>query len=207
MIAPTKQLLASALVAVLLPTLAACGGSDDTAKKSEAKSTSSYPKISGTPATGTTIKGTGYTYKLPTDWQDITSQLKANQPGIDSGGRATPPTDPFTTNLNTLTTPNQVKGETPTKAELSEVATQIKQEIAPLSPSAKRVSTVSVDGVPTVRQEGAASSNGAKFYIAQCWLVTKGSSYGFTFAFPTSTASASRDKLIGSVLSSVKFSS
>lgn len=200
------KLIVSALAVVLLPTLAACGGSDKAeTKKKDSSSASSYPTIDATPAAGTSIKGTGYTYKLPADWQDITSQLKASQPGIDSGGRSTPPTDPFTANLNTLTTPNQVAASTPTKAELAEVAAQIKQEITPLAPSIKQLDPVTVDGVTTVRQEGAASNSGAKFYIEQFWLVAKGSSYGFTFAFPTSTPAAQRDTVTESVLASVKF--
>lgn len=200
---PAAKLLASALVVALVPTLAACGGSDDKDSGS-GSSTASYPKIDAQPATGKSVEGTGYSYKLPNGWEDITSQLKATQPGVDSGGRATPPTDPFTANLNTLTTPNQVQDARPSLDDLKVVAAQIKKEIAPLSPDAKLLSPVSVDGVPTVRQEGPANNSGAKFYLEQYWMVTPGSSYGFTFAFPRSTSSAERDKVVGSVLASVK---
>lgn len=201
------KLVASALATVLLLSVSACGGSDDEKKKSADTSAPSYPKIDARPATGTSLKGTGYTYKLPTGWQDITSQLKATQPGIDSGGRATPPTDPFTANLNTLTTPNQIETSKPTTAQLKQVAAEIKSEIAPLSPTIKQLSPVSVDGVPTLRQEGPASNSGAKFYIEQYWLVTAGSSFGFTFAFPTSASAGDRDKVVESVLASVDLAS
>ncbi|GGF40202.1 hypothetical protein GCM10011519_12340 [Marmoricola endophyticus] len=204
------KLVASALTGLLLATtVSACGGDDskdDKDSKADA-SAPSYPEVKGTPATGDAVKANGYTYRLPKGWTVITSQLKAANPGIDSGGRATEPVSRFMSSINTITSPNEVQAGAPTTAQLKAVATQIRSELVPISPQVKQLSPVSVDGVPTVRQEGRASNETGPFYVMQYWLVSQGSSFGFTFAFPEDSSKADRDKVVTSVLSSVSVAS
>jgi hypothetical protein len=208
--------IAVTAAAVLL--LASCGkSSDSTASGSSSKSSSSSASASDTassptaaPAGGTKMTGTGYTYSLPDGWTDISTDLKASQPGIDTGGRAAPATPPFTANLNTLTTPSDFKG-VPTSSDLDALAKQIKAEVATLSPDAKTLPHIKIDGSPAVHQEGDATSKDAqgkavKFFLVQYFVVHSGKNYGLTFAFPTDSTAGARDKIVQPVLASFKFS-
>ena len=133
--------IAATLLAVLV--LASCGKSSDEPKSgssdvsspsaSASESLSAGPSSTANPSTGKAMAGNGYGYRLPKGWEDITAQLKQNQPGIDTGGRAKPATPPFTANMNTLNTPSKVSGE-PTKDDLDALAAQIKGEVKSLAP-------------------------------------------------------------------------
>ena len=205
--------IAATAFAVLL--LASCGKAADTSSKdsstsaspssSTSESASAAPSSTAAPASGKAMSGTGYTYHLPTAWEDISAQLKSNQPGIDTGGRAKPATPPFTANMNTLTTPSKISGD-PSNADLDALAAQIKGEVATLAPNISTKPRYSIAGAPAVHQEGAANSSGTKFYLVQYFAVYKGNNYGITFAFPTSTSAADREKVVQPVLSSWKWS-
>ena len=205
--------IAATALAVLL--LASCGKTAGDASKNATTSSSpsaaasdpasAAPSSTAAPASGKAMTGTGYSYNLPSAWDDITSQLKSNQPSIDTGGRAKPPTPPFTANMNTLTTPSKISGD-PSNADLDALAAQIKGEVATIAPSIVTKPHFSIAGAPAVHQEGAANSSGTKFYLVQYFAVYKGDNYGITFAFPTSTSAADRDKVVLPVLSSWKWS-
>ncbi len=206
--------IAATALAVLV--LASCGkasngtskaSSSDTASSSS--SASSAPSASSTdtaaPATGRAMTGTGYAYHLPSKWQDITKQLKKTQPGIDTGGRQNPATPPFTANLNTLTTPSQIKG-TATDSDLTALAAQIKKEVATLAPKVQTKPNTAIDGAPAVHQEGAATSGKTKFFLVQYFAIYKGHNFGLTFAFPSKSTASQRNKVVDPVLSSWKWS-
>jgi hypothetical protein len=204
--------IAATLLAVLV--LASCGKSSDEPKSSGSEvsspsasasdSLSAGPSSTAKPSTGKAMAGTGYGYNLPKGWEDITTQLKQNQPGIDTGGRAKPATPPFTANMNTLTTPSKVSGE-PTKDDLDALAIQIKGEVKSLAPTIKTQPHVTIAGAPTVHQEGNANSSGTKFYLVQYFAIHKGDNYGLTFAFPTSVSASDRAKVVQPVLASWKW--
>ena len=205
--------IAVTLLAVLV--LTSCGKSSDEPKtdaskdsspsSSTSESASAGPSATAQPATGKAMKGTGYGYNLPAGWEDITTQLKQNQPGIDTGGRAKPATPPFTANMNTLTTPSRVSGE-PSKADLDALAAQIKGEVASLAPNIETKPHFSIGGAPAVHQEGDANSSGTKFYLVQYFAVYKGNNYGITFAFPKGLSAGEREKFVQPVLASWKWS-
>lgn len=205
--------IAATGLAVLL--LASCGTSSGDASKatttktspsaSPSASASAAPSSTAAPASGKAMTGTGYSYNLPTSWEDISAQLKSNQPGIDTGGRAKPATPPFTANMNTLTTPSKISGN-PSNADLDALAAQIKGEVATLAPKIVTEPRFSIAGAPAVHQEGAANSSGTKFYLVQYFAVYKGNNYGITFAFPSSTSAADRERVVQPVLSSWKWS-
>jgi hypothetical protein len=205
--------IAATLLAVLV--LTSCGkssdqpksgGSDDSSPSSStSESASAGPSSTAQPATGKAMTGTGYGYSLPDGWEDITTQLKQNQPGIDTGGRAKPATPPFTANMNTLTTPSKVSGD-PSKADLDALAAQIKGEVASLAPTIETKPHFSIGGAPAVHQEGNANSSGTKFYLVQYFAIYKGNNYGITFAFPKSTTAGEREKIVQPVLASWKWS-
>lgn len=214
-----------AVAAVAVVVLASCGSASTdektSGKSSTAPSASASASDSGSdsgsstpstgasstakPARGLAMSGTGYTYHLPKSWEDISGQLKKNQPGIDTGGRAKPTTPPFTANLNTLTTPSQISGE-PTQSDLDKLATQIKGEVASLAPSIKTLPRATIAGSPAVHQEGDATSQGTKFFLIQYFAVRNGANYGVTFAFPAKTSPAEREKVVQPVLASWSWS-
>ena len=200
-----------AVTALAVLVLASCGGkaSTNSAKgdtsASPSSSVSTAPSSTAAPAGGLSMSGTGYAYHLPKSWEDISAQLKKSQPGIDTGGRAKPATPPFTSNMNTLTTPSKISG-TPTQSDLDALASQIKQEVASLAPNVKTRPVTTIDGAPAVHQEGQATSAGTKFYLVQYFAVHKGNNYGLTFAFAKNTSPADRTKVVEPVLASWKWS-
>ena len=204
--------IAATLLVVLV--LSSCGKSSDEPKgdsskvsspsPSDSPSLSAGPSSTAAPSTGKAMSGTGYGYKLPKGWEDITSQLKQNQPGIDTGGRAKPATPPFTANMNTLTTPSKVTGD-PSEDDLSALASQIKAEVNSLAPNIVTKSNVTIAGAPAVHQEGPANSSGTKFYLVQYFAIHEGNNYGLTFAFRKKDSAAEREKVIQPVLASWKW--
>lgn len=205
-----------AVTALVVLVLASCGKADapktkssDSASTSQSSSPSESPSASPSstvaPAGGIAMTGTGYAYHLPDGWEDISTQLKQSQPGIDTGGRAKPATPPFTSNMNTLTTPSQISG-TPSASDLDGLAAQIKQEVASLAPTVQTKPQTQIAGAPAVHQEGEANSSGTKFYLVQYFAVYNGNNYGVTFAFPSGTNEADRTKIIEPVLASWKWS-
>jgi hypothetical protein len=204
--------IAATLLAILV--LASCGKSSDEPKSSGSDVSSpsasasdplsAGPSSTANPSTGKAMAGTGYEYNLPKGWEDITAQLKQNQPGIDTGGRAKPATPPFTANLNTLTTPSKVSGE-PAEDDLDALAAQIKGEVASLAPNIQTKPHVTIAGAPAVHQEGDANSSGTKFYLVQYFAIHKASNYGLTFAFRKGTSPAEREKIVQPVLASWKW--
>jgi hypothetical protein len=204
-----------AVTALAVLVLASCGKSSDTPKSgssdssspsaSASDSASAAPSSTAAPSTGKAMSGTGYSYHLPQAWEDITTQLKSNQPGIDTGGRAKPATPPFTANMNTLTTPSKISGS-PSQSDLDALAAQIKGEVASLAPNIATKPHISIAGAPAVHQEGNANSSGTKFYLVQYFAVYKGNNYGITFAFPKNTTPAVREKIVQPVLASWKWS-
>jgi hypothetical protein len=203
-----------AITALAVLVLASCGkASTDDGKADSSKTPSPSASASetpsntstATPAGGIAMKGTGYGYNLPKSWEDITAQLKSSQPGIDTGGRAKPATPPFTSNMNTLTTPSQISG-TPSDKDLQGLAAQIKQEVASLAPKVVTKPNTTIAGAPAVHQEGEANSGGTKFFLVQYFAVYNGNNYGVTFAFPKGTSDADRTKVVEPVLASWKWS-
>lgn len=205
--------IAATALAVLV--LASCGKASTDGKKADSPksespsasaSTTPSQTSTATPASGIAMKGTGYAYHLPKAWEDITAQLKQSQPGIDTGGRAKPATPPFTSNMNTLTTPSQISGK-PSDKDLDGLAAQIKQEVASLAPNVETKEHTSIAGAPAVHQEGQANSGGTKFFLVQYFAVYNGNNYGVTFAFPSGTTEADRTKIVEPVLASWTWSS
>jgi hypothetical protein len=204
--------IAATLLAVLV--LASCGKSSDEPKSgssdvsspaaSPSESLSAGPSSTAKPSTGKAMAGTGYVYNLPQGWEDITAQLKQNQPGIDTGGRAKPATPPFTANMNTLNTPSKVSGQ-PTKDDLDALSAQIKGEVKSLAPKIQTKPNVTIAGAPAVHQEGDANSSGTKFYLVQYFVIYKNNNYGLTFAFPKSASAGAREKIVQPVLASWKW--
>jgi len=208
----TVPKIAATLLAVLV--LVSCGKSSDEPKSSgnsvsppsasASESLSAGPSSTANPSTGKAMAGPDYGYNLPKGWEDITAQLKQNQPGIDSGGRARPATPPFTANMNTLSTPSKVSGD-PTEEDLDTLATQIKGEVKSLAPNIRTKQHVTIAGAPAVHQEGNANSSGTKFYLVQYFVIYKGKNYGLTFAFPKSASAGEREKVVQPVLASWKW--
>src|SRR4051795_13041599 len=205
--------IAATLLAVLA--LASCGKSSDEPKSgssdvssspaaSASESLSAGPSSTANPSTSKAMAGNGYVYHLPKGWEVITAQLKQNQPGIDTGGRAKPATPPFTANMNTLTTPSKVSGE-PTKDDLDALSAQIKGEVKSLAPKIQTKPTVTIAGAPAVHQEGNANSSGTKFYLVQYFVIHKNNNYGLTFAFPKGQSAGAREKIVQPVLASWKW--
>jgi hypothetical protein len=205
--------IAATLLAVLV--LASCGKSSDEPKSgsssdisspaaSASESLSAGPSSTAKPSTGKAMAGTGYVYNLPQGWEDITAQLKQNQPSIDTGGRAKPATPPFTANMNTLTTPSKVSGA-PTADDLDALAAQIRGEVKTLAPKIQTRPHVTIAGAPAVHQEGDANSSGTKFYLVQYFAIHKNKNYGLTFAFPKGASAGEREKVVQPVLASWKW--
>ncbi|HEY9563495.1 MAG TPA: hypothetical protein VIR30_06975 [Nocardioides sp.] len=202
--------VAPALAAVLgLSLLGACSGDDEPdAKKSPSPSPSASataePSASetalrdtdfGRPATGKTVKGKGYTYRMPKGW--VKGTPLDTDPSIDSVVEEADADDGFADNI-TVAHQKAPAGSTLDELEAS-VASQLDETVPKLDVQPRVV----LDGVEALHYRGAAKVDSVRYFLEE--LVTiddKGAITVITFSFSPELGATSRTKLVDSVLAS-----
>ncbi|NYG60474.1 hypothetical protein BJ980_003397 [Nocardioides daedukensis] len=200
--------LAPALAAVLgLSLLGACGGDDEPdAKKSASPSPSATAEPSasetalrdtdfGRPATGKTVKGKGYTYRMPKGW--VKGTPLATDPSIDSVAEEADADDGF---LDNITVAHQ---KAPAGSTLDELEASVASQLAKTVPDLDVQPRVVLDGVEALHYRGAAKVDSVRYFLEE--LVTiddKGAITVITFSFSPELGATSRTKLVDSVLAS-----
>lgn len=208
--------VAAAVVAVLLPLSAACGGSKDIATNDPmTSSTPPTPTTQTTPSTPTTptptpiptptstptptqdgnrVSGTGFSIELPSDWEDITATLTANNPQLDIAiGKKNATT--FRTNFNVIkANPTSATIEHDSAALRLKAASELKsvthKTVSPL-PDA------TIDGEAAIGQTSSFVSSGTSITFQQYVVIHDGLAYPLTLTFATSNADQARPSLTG----------
>ncbi len=208
-----KSLVATAVVAVLLPLSVACSSSNDIATTDTTTTTPTPPSQSTTPspstpatesspppttADGNRVTGTGFSIAIPTDWEDITASLKANNPQLDIAiGEKNAST--FRTNFNV------VQGNT-TTATIERDSEAIRREAAAELKSVTHALVTplpdrTIDGDPAIGQTSSFEATGTPVTFLQYVAIHNGKAYPVTMTYATSNAAKAKpllDTILGS---------
>ena len=151
----------------------------------------------GKPATGPKVTGTGYTYRVPTIWADVTKRAKTMQARVDTAASEKAATDGFADNLSV-----DVGSEDVT---LDQLATSIPVELEALVKKLEALPRVTIDGVEALHFRGPARSAGTDYFLEQFAAVHDGGVVVINFSLGRSMTAARRDALIASVMASWKW--
>lgn len=218
-----KSLVATAVVAVLLPLSVACGSSgdiattDQTTTTTDATTTSASPSQStttppSTPPTVTTptptaptpthdgnrLAGTGFSIAIPPDWEDITASLKANNPQLDIAiGEKNATT--FRTNFNVVQgNATTATIEHDSEAIRREAAAELKTVThAVVTPLPDRT----IDGNPAIGQTSSFKATGTSVTFLQYVAIHNGKAYPVTMTYASANAAKAKpllDTILGS---------
>lgn len=185
----------SAVSVAALVALTGCSGSDsDDSPISVASANADPSSDPRTPATGPTITGTGYTYKVPKGW----GKPPHDVPGFDfdSVAASLRDTDGFGDNLNVIRAPGGTLSP-------QEVETGAEQELSGIG-----ATDVTVNEWATVAGDDAAhltagmALNGLTYTVDQFYLSNAESTYVATFSFSTGLSARERAEVTDAVLAS-----
>lgn len=153
----------------------------------------------GDPATGATIKGDGYTYKIPGNWQDITAEAKQVQGTVDSAAGEANPSDGFRDNINVGF--DQAQG-----ASLDQLKASVPDQLKSLVKDLEVLDHVTIDGLEAIHHRGAAALGQTRYFLEQFAAIDDQDRIAIiTFSFSRDVKPADRDKVINSVLASWKW--
>ena len=211
---PIRARFVAALLSGSLVAVGGCSSGNEDPSSSSTPSTSASADAlipdgdpvapQATPAQGATLRGSGYTLNLPSDWVTITRQVRRSSPKIDTAGRARVKGKAFTANLNVLSTKSTVSGS-PSREQLEELAAQTKAEISSMVPSVTTLPLVSMGDSPTVAQQGAGSYGRTPLYLVQLSTIHDRANYILTFTFPSNTNAKQRAEVVDPVVASFAF--
>lgn len=183
-----------AALATLL-VITACGSSDDSdSKKKEDADASSKSQESAAPATGTEIKGTGYTYRVPEGWGIPDQKPPAFDP--DSFAVQKEDKDGFTDNVNVVASPiGKIEADQAEQAAKQELET-----VGATNISVNDRTEVAGNETPHVSAEIA---QGSVEYATEQFFVGNGEKmFVVTFSFSRDLAKEDRAKVTGPLLAS-----
>ena len=190
-----KSLLRSiAIVAMVVATLAGCGGSgsDDT---SEPARTSTAK-----PADGKTITGTAYTFKVPSGWGEQPGGLTGFDPdayAADLGDK-----DGFADNINVI------KDDSVARYRGDKLEDAVKAGLDGANAADVTVKDrVTIDGEEAAHIEAIFSLNGIEYRTKQFAVAHDDAGYVVTLSFSKSVSEATRDKVSDSILATWKWHS
>ncbi len=216
-----KSFVATAVVAVLLALSVACSSSKDiattdtTTTTTDPTPTPAPPSQSTTPspstpttessstpppttANGNRLSGTGFSIAIPTDWEDITASLKANNPQLDIAiGEKN--ASAFRTNFNVVQgNVTTATIERDSEAIRREAASELKSVThAVVNPLADRT----IDGDPAIGQTSSFESTGTSVTFLQYVAIHNGKAYPVTMTYASSNAAKAKpllDTILGS---------
>ncbi|GAA1395228.1 hypothetical protein GCM10009599_20990 [Luteococcus peritonei] len=149
-----------------------------------------------TPATGTTIKGSGYTYVVPKGWKDARKQAGANAAKMDTVVANFGDTDGFAANINVIKTGIADLAKDP------EAFDKMREQLeAQGGTGIKELPATTLQGAPAVRYKVTMQGNSA-----EQWLVSQGKeTYVLTFSDGKNSTDPLMTKTFGPIVSSWKW--
>lgn len=149
------------------------------------------------PASGETITGTGYSFRVPEGWGIPEAGFEGF--GLDSVAADLTDTDGFTDNVNVIVSP---AGELTTE----QIETLAGPEIeASGGADVEFLDRITIAGTESAHLTGTYSASGATYRIDQYYPTEPGQTYIVTFSFNDTTSQADRDALAYAVLATWQF--
>lgn len=163
-----------------------------TAAAPSASAPSAAPSEPGVePASGTTIKGNGYSFTAPKGWEVPDDEKPA---GVDTVVADLNDTDGFSDNMNVLlspageVTPDQVESQGPAELEGAGATKVIKRD------------RLTIAGSESAHLSAVFSAQGKTYQVEQFYATHSGQTYIASFSFSPSVSEADRNSLAASVL-------
>jgi hypothetical protein len=148
----------------------------------------------GRPATGPVITGTGYTYRVPKTWGDVTARAKKVQASSDSAASEKAATDGFADNISV--------GYQSTDATLAELEAVLPAKLRSLVKKLDTLPHVTIDGVEALHHRGLAQSAGTTYFLEQFAVLRDGRVAIINFSLGQSLPVAEREAMVASVMAS-----
>lgn len=176
------------IVLLTLVALVGCGSSEESSKDAKETDTKSAA-----------IKGEGFTFGLPKNWEDITASVKEGQPALDVAVAAPTKDTDFRTNVNVI------KPQPATAGTIEQYADQAGQELTgftktPVEPADDRT----IDGEKAKGQISTYDQNGTELSILQYFVLHNEKIYLMTLTVAKPDEAAGKAAL-ESVLASWKW--
>jgi len=197
-----RPLRLSALAWLVAPALVACGGATTPTTPQPARdpstgTTAPAPITAPTaiPApTGITITGSGYSFRVPKHWRNVTGTIAAR--GIDAAAAADLPVAGFANNINV-----SVSDTAFTRDQLDMVTELARAKVGVHSTDYAVAAPTLVAGAIAGHLRGPYQLAKKKYWLEQFLVAHSGHTYVVSFSFSPAVSAAKRDKLIASVLS------
>ncbi len=191
----TRRVAALAIVSTL--SLAGCGGGGGEDQGSDADSTSATKKAAAgdvDAADGDTIKGDGYSFTVPTNWEVPTQDIPGTEQ-TDTFAADLTDTDGFADNVNVI------RLDPAPIDDLDDLEDGLVKELEGAGSSDVTVrDRIDVDGDEAVHIASGQNQQGATYLTEQYNAIHDDVSYVITFSFSDSVSQADRDAVAGSVL-------
>ncbi len=183
-----------AVLALLVATLAGCGGSGSDDESKPARTSSAKP------ADGKTLRGTGYSVKVPSGWGTPPGGIAGFDP--DAFAADLSDKDGFADNVNV------VKDDTLTQFKGDKLEDAVKSGLTSAKAADVAIKDrLQIDGEEAVHVEAIFSLNGTKYRTKQYVVAHDDAGYVVTVSFSTSVPEAERDKVSESILTTWKWKS
>ena len=197
----TRRVAALAIVSTL--SLAGCGGSSDGGSDdkpdSDSTSATKAPADDVDAADGDSIKGTGYSFTLPTDWEVPTQDIPGTEQ-TDTFAANLKDTDGFADNVNVI------RLDPAPIDDLDDLEKGLVKELEGAGSSDVTVrDRTDIDGDDAVHIASGQNQKGATYLTEQFNAIHDGVSYVITFSFSDTVSQADRDKVADSVLTTWKW--
>lgn len=170
----------------------------DSPTESESGDPSTPPEPPSTvaPATGVAMTGTGYTYRAPEGWHDITKQMKESQQSVDTAiGEKLSTSAGVRDNMNVVSSP--AIGD-----QLQQYEDSAPEALKFMVKDLDTYPRTTIAGEEAVHVGGIANTGGISFFFEQ-YAVQRGNTvYALSFAVEKDLTDDERRELIDSVITS-----
>lgn len=157
------------------------------------------PEPTVTPATGIKMTRPSYSYRAPTEWTDITKQMKESGGDIDSAvGEDLSAVTAVRENLNVVLTPALL-------LDIEDYESIAPATLELMVKDLKTFPRVLLGGVEAIHVGGVARTGDSKFYFEQVAAKYDDTMYAVSFAVDLDRSEAERRALVDSVLASWKW--
>jgi len=190
------------LVGALVVATGGCSGNGSATKDRPSASATPSPALPSasplpTPAKsgsqGPEVAGTGYRFRVPQGWRDVTSMI--SRQGVDRGAAAAVPTHGFTSNVNVVIVQQKVPDN-----GLGQVVETIRKSATGYAPGYAVRAPTTVAGGVAGHLSGLRSQDGAKYWVDQFILPHDALTYVVSFSFSPRIPAATRTRMIAGML-------
>ncbi|MGN6250620.1 MAG: hypothetical protein ACTHNS_02270 [Marmoricola sp.] len=151
-------------------------------------------RLRAAPPTGPVLAGTGYRFRVPAGWRDVTGTLDRTS-GVDEAAGAREAVDGFNSNVNVVVTHGAL-----TTSQVITVTASIRDRIRPTAPHYAVRQPVLIDGETAGHLAGLRSRAKPPYWLEQL-VVSHGShAYVVSFSFSPRLPASRRERLVASVL-------